>query len=111
LGLTDRAAVLARAAAQQPSIAPSQQEPLVRLLAQTGQDDLALQIIQRATGGNNSTATATNLYAVLAVASADRLREQGQHAEAFDVLQSGWSLAPQNTDILVSLGGSIWPEI
>jgi len=104
LGLTDRAAVLARAAAQQPSIAPSQQEPLVRLLAQTGQDDLALQIIQRATGGNNSTATATNLYAVLAVASADRLREQGQHAEAFDVLQSGWSLAPQNTDILVSLG-------
>lgn len=104
MGLTDRAGVLARSAAQQPALASSQVEPLVRLLAQTGQDDLALQVIQRSTGGNSSSVAASNLYSVLTVASADRLREQGMHAEAFDVLQSGWSLAPQNTDILVSLG-------
>ena len=104
MGLTDRAGVLARSAAQQPTLASSQVEPLVRLLAQTGQDDLALQVIQRSTGGNGNSTAASNLYSVLAVSSADRLREQGLHAEAFDVLQSGWSLAPQNTDILVSLG-------
>lgn len=104
MGLTDRAGVLARSAAQQQTLASSQVEPLVRLLAQTGQDDLALQVIQRTTAGNSTSAAASNLYSVLTVASADRLREEGLHAEAFDVLQSGWSLAPQNTDILVSLG-------
>ncbi len=104
LGARDRAASLAASAASQPGGAASGQEPLVRLLAQTGQDELALGVIQRATGGSTTSAAARKLYSTLAVASADRLREDGMRAEAFDVLQSGWSVAPQDPAILVSLG-------
>lgn len=104
LGARDRAASLASAAAGQQSGQGVNQEPLVRLLAQTGQDELALGVIQRATGGSTTSSTARRLYSALAVASADRLREDGMRAEAFDVLQSGWSVAPQDPAILVSLG-------
>lgn len=104
IGARDRAAQLAAAAAAQSSGLGASQEPLVRLLAQTGQDELALGVIQRATGGSTTSATARRLYSTLAVASADRLREDGLRAEAFDVLQSGWSVAPQDPAILVSLG-------
>ena len=103
LGNRDRAATLARSVADQPVTSRSQ-EDLVRVLAQTGQDDLALQVIERATGGVTTTPMAVRLYSTLSVASADRLREDGFKAEAFEVLQSGYGLAPQDPDILVSLG-------
>lgn len=104
LGSQDRAASLASAAAAQPGGSATSVEPLVRLLAQTGQDETALGVIQRVTGGSTTSAAARRLYSILAVASADRLREDGMRAEAFDVLQSGWSVAPQDPAILVSLG-------
>lgn len=104
IGARDRAASLAASAAAQPMGSAANQEPLVRLLAQTGQDELALGLIQRSTGGSTTSPAAKRLYSVLAVASAERLREDGMKAEAFDVLQSGWNLAPQDPAILVSLG-------
>lgn len=104
LGHRERAASLARAVAEQPAVSARAQEDLVRVLAQTGQDDLALQVIERATGGARTNPVATRLYATLSVASADRLREEGLKAEAFEVLQSGYGLAPQDPSILVSLG-------
>lgn len=104
LGNRDRAAILARSVADQPSISSRSQEDLVRVLAQTGQDDLALATIERATGGVRTSPLATRLYSTMAVASADRLREDGLKAEAFEVLQSGYSLAPNDPAILVSLG-------
>ena len=104
LGNRDRAASLARSVAEQPGLSTSSTEDLVRILAQTGQDDLALQVIERSSGGARTSPLATRLYATLSVASADRLREDGRQAEAFEVLQSGYSLAPQDPAILVSLG-------
>lgn len=104
LGARDRAASLAASAAARSGGSATGQEPLVRLLAQTGQDELALGVIQRATGGSTTSPAARRLYSTLAVASADRLRADGMRAEAFDVLQSGWSVAPQDPAILVSLG-------
>lgn len=104
LGARDRAASLAASAAAQSGGSATGQESLVRLLAQTGQDELALGVIQRSTGGSTTSAAARRLYSTLSVASADRLRQDGMRAEAFDVLQSGWSVAPQDPAILVSLG-------
>jgi Flp pilus assembly protein TadD len=44
------------------------------------------------------------MAASAAAIQADRLRQQGQYAQAFDVLQAAYSAAPDNADLL-----SRWP--
>ncbi|WP_303697577.1 cellulose biosynthesis protein BcsC [Brevundimonas naejangsanensis] len=101
-GAEAQAGALAREAAQRAGGAAAT-EALVALLARTGQDDAALALIGRTSGGARSS-EAARLYAVLAINSADRLREQGRRAEAFEVLRAGWDLAPDDADILTALG-------
>ncbi|MAF27948.1 MAG: cellulose synthase [Croceicoccus sp.] len=83
-------------------------EPLVRILAGTGQPSAAQAAIRQAsslaTGSPADAAIMRRMNGFLVTEQADRLREEGRYAEAFDVLQAGWSSAPGNNAILVSLG-------
>lgn len=100
---TQSAAILAERAANMPVDSAEAYEPIVRVLAATGQDMAAESAIQRAgqlAGGATATAS---LRSTLAVARADRLRLNGQYAAAFDVLQQGWAATPGDQEILMSL--------
>jgi cellulose synthase operon protein C len=91
-----------------PLDAPEAYEPLVRILAGTGQSGAAQAAIRQAsslaTGSPADVATMDRMNGFLVTEQADRLREEGRYAEAFDVLQAGWASSPGNDAILVSLG-------
>ncbi|WP_439533739.1 cellulose synthase subunit BcsC-related outer membrane protein [Polymorphobacter sp.] len=86
---------------------PADFESVVRVLAQTGQDDLAQQAVQQAAtaagafGGGQ--ALLARLNAVVVVTQADRMREAEDYAPAFDLLQSAWLASPGNIEILGAL--------
>ena len=82
-------------------------EAVIHVATRTGRDDLAQAALQRATqlagtSGDGQRALA-RISASMAATQADRLRLHGQYAEAFDVLQRGWSAAPDNADVLSAL--------
>lgn len=82
-------------------------EAILRVAARTGRDDLARTAMARATqlaGATPDGQRALGRMAASAAAiQADRMRQQGQYAQAFDVLQAAYSGAPDNADLLSSL--------
>lgn len=82
-------------------------DPLVRVLAASGREDLARIALNKAAelGGASPDGqrAVARMSAGLAVAQADRLRLAGQFAPAFDLLQSAWTAAPDNTEVLAAL--------
>jgi cellulose synthase operon protein C len=82
-------------------------EGILRIAARTGRDDLARTAMARATqlAGNTPDGRRSlgRMAASAAAIQADRLRTQGQYAQAFDVLQAAYPGAPDNLDLLSSL--------
>lgn len=107
LGDVQGASAVAENAAQGQVSGIADYEGLIGVLARVGRDDLAQQALQRAGALAGSSAEGQQAYArmnaALQVSQADRARQQGRFAEAFDVLQSAWSASPQNMEILAGL--------
>ncbi|RKF23104.1 tetratricopeptide repeat protein [Altericroceibacterium spongiae] len=107
LGDRPAAAQLARKALEAEPRDIASYEPIVRILAQTGQEAFALSALQRVSerAGNSQEGTrlVARLNGIMASVQADQLREAGQYAQSFDLLQSAWSRAPGNIDILSAL--------
>ena len=82
-------------------------EPVVRVLAKTGRDDLAEAALQRASqmagGSAEGQRALARINGGMAAAQADRLRLAQQYAPAFDLLQSAWNAAPGNREVLSAL--------
>lgn len=82
-------------------------EAILRVAARTGRDDIARTAMTRATqlaaGIPDGQRALGRMAASAAAIQADRLRTQGQFAQAFDVLQAAYAGAPDNTDLLASL--------
>lgn len=107
LGDMAGAAQIARNALNARADDAASYDPVVRVLTGTGQDGLAMEAVRKASAlagdslsGQRSIA---GLSATLAVAQADRLRQMGQFAPAFDTLQAAWQSAPGNVAILTAL--------
>lgn len=109
LGDQNTAVALAQSVASLPVTAePDAYQGTVVVLAKSGYDAVAVPLVQRvgAQSGRNpyNNRAMGRLNALLASAQADRLRLQGQYAQAFDVLQAAYPAAPGDVDILASLG-------
>lgn len=107
MGDSAGAALVAQRALSQASGDLEGYEPLVRVLAKTGQDAFALSAVQTATERAGASPSGqqmvAKLRATVGVAQADRLRQQGQFASAFELLQAQWTASPGNREILSSL--------
>ena len=119
LGDTAGAAAMAQQALATGSTAAEDYEPVVRVLAQTGQDALAATAAQKAAELSGSSVdgqrTIARINGIQAVSQADRLRQGGQYAEAFDALQTSWQASPGNREILSALArlyqsGGLYPQ-
>lgn len=82
-------------------------DPLVRVLAASGREDLARAAVNKAASlagaSPDAQRTVARMSAVLSVSQADRMRLAGQFAPAFDLLQGAWTAAPDNTEVLAAL--------
>lgn len=107
LGDTDGAATLAQQALSGEIGVVEGYEPIVRVLAKAGRDDLAASALQRAGQLAGSSAQGQRALARIsggmAAAQADRLRLAQQYAQAFDLLQAAWTSAPGNRELLSAL--------
>ncbi|WP_242127126.1 cellulose biosynthesis protein BcsC [Sphingobium sp. Sx8-8] len=107
LGDARGASQLAMQALDAPASGPGAYDNAVRVLAATGQDGLATGAVQKASalaGPSLSGQRALgNLKATLAASQAERMRQAGQYAPAFDLLQASWNEAPGNEEILSAL--------
>lgn len=87
---------------------PSSYEGMVAVLARAGRDAEAAAIVRQVaarTGGSPEGARAVaDLTAALGAERADRLRQAGDLASAFDVLSAAFAVAPRNTRLLAPLG-------
>ncbi|RKE42793.1 MULTISPECIES: cellulose biosynthesis protein BcsC [unclassified Sphingomonas] len=96
-----------RALAASPATA-ADYEPIVRVLARTGQDAAVASAIDRARTASARSASAApaiaRLEGIAASSQADRMRLAGQNAQAFDLLQQAWAASPGNADVLGALG-------
>ncbi len=96
-----------RALAASPATA-ADYEPIVRVLARTGQDAAVASAIDRARTASAGSASAApaiaRLEGIAASSQADRMRLAGQNAQAFDLLQQAWTGSPGNADVLGALG-------
>lgn len=107
LGDPAGAGVVAQRAAGLPAATVDDFDPIVRVLAASGQDmaaaaatDRAAQLASASPTGARTLAT---IRAAQATATADRMRLNGQYAPAFDLLQQAWAGAPGDRDILAAL--------
>ncbi|RZF66263.1 tetratricopeptide repeat protein [Sphingomonas populi] len=96
------AQALAQRAAAMPLAEPGDYQSVVGVLARSGQEIEATTLIARFGSSGDSSAVA-RLNAVLAANQADRMRQAGQNAAAFDVLRTAYASAPQDHDILGAL--------
>jgi len=107
LGDVAGASLIAQQALSEGSDDPRAYEPLVRVLARSGQDAFAQSAVRRAVelAGNTPDAqrAVARLNGILVAAQSDRLRQQGQFAQAFDLLQGQWNAAPGNPEVLSAL--------
>jgi tetratricopeptide (TPR) repeat protein len=119
LGDQSGSAMVAQQALSSTGGSAQEMEPLIRVLAKTGQDAYAASAVQRAAqiGGDSPEGrrSVARLNGILACSQADRLREAGQYAAAFDVLQGQWNAAPGNLDVLSALArlyqsGGMYPQ-
>jgi Tfp pilus assembly protein PilF len=94
---------LARAALSGGAVDAAGYEALVRVLAGAGADAEARAALAGARQRLGPTQV-ERLDAVLAVSQADRLRQDGQLAEAFDLLHNAWAVEPNSTEVLFQLG-------
>ena len=82
-------------------------EAVIRVATRTGRDDLAQAALQKASllagSSTDGQRALGRISAAMAATQANRLRLHGQYAEAFDVLQRGWSAAPDNIEVLSAL--------
>jgi len=101
------ASSVAQQALSEPATDAASYEPIVRVLARSGQDSFALSAIrlaaERAGAGQDGQRSVAKLSGILAASQADRMRDGGQLAQAFDLLQAQWNAAPGNLDVLSSL--------
>lgn len=108
IGDTTGAAQLARRGFDARATEAGGYDSVVRVLAATGQDDLAARAVEKASALAGSSLSSqrgvATLNATLAVSQAERMRQGGQFAAAFDTLQGAWNAAPGNVDILTALG-------
>lgn len=104
LGDGYQATALALEAARQPpaSFKPSEASGFLAVLAQTGQDAAAINLLnaaaQQAPQGEYRT-----LAALYSARRADRLRLSGDFAGAFDTLSQGFTVAPRDPTLLAAL--------
>jgi Tfp pilus assembly protein PilF len=107
LGDARGASQLAMQALDAPATEPGAYDAVVRVLAQTGQDGMAMSAVQKALALAGPSVQGQrdlgNLRAALAASQADRMRQAGQFAPAFDMLQAAWNDAPGNAEILSAL--------
>ena len=107
LGDAPGAAMTAERAMQGEVSSLGDYEGLIGILVRIGRDDLAQNVLQRAGSRAGGSAEDQQAYgrmkAALLVSQADRARSAGRYAESFDILQSAWSVAPDNNDVLLSL--------
>lgn len=107
LGDNFDAAAMAQQAINGPVSEIAGYEAILRVAVRTGRDDLARTAMAKATqlaaGDPNGQRAVARMAASAAAQQADRLRQAGQFAQAFDVLQSAFNAAPDSTEILSSL--------
>ncbi|AYV46545.1 hypothetical protein C1707_09855 [Caulobacter flavus] len=88
--------------------APAGYDGMVAVLAKAGCDAEAAAIIRqaatRAGSSPEGTRAVADLTATLGAERADRLRQNGDLASAFDVLSAAFAVAPKNTRLLAPLG-------
>jgi Flp pilus assembly protein TadD len=81
---------------------------VIGVLTRLGREDLAQTALQRAGqvagSGPEGQRAYARMGATLSIAQADRARQAGQFATAFDMLQSAYSAAPDNMGVLSALG-------
>lgn len=107
LGDPASAAQLAERALNGEVTSLEEYEGLIGVLVQCGRDDLAQVALQRAGAMAGSSTEGQQAYsrmrATLMVSQADRARLAGRFAESFDILQSAYTAAPDNPEILAGL--------
>ncbi|KCZ47442.1 cellulose synthase subunit BcsC-related outer membrane protein [Hyphomonas pacifica] len=86
---------------------PAAYEPIVRILTSEGQTAFSYGAIQRAAEAAGDSpekqAIVERMRRMMAVIEADNLREVGNYAQSYEVLQTAWQTAPGDTDVLMSL--------
>ncbi|MBB3955411.1 cellulose synthase subunit BcsC-related outer membrane protein [Novosphingobium sediminicola] len=107
LGDNFDAASMAQQAINGPVAEIAGYEAILRVAVRTGRDDLARTAMAKATqlaaGDPNGQRAVARMAASAAAQQADRLRQAGQFAQAFDVLQTAFNAAPDSPEILSSL--------
>ncbi len=109
LGDGYQAAALALEAARQPpaSFKPSEASGFLAVLAQTGQDAAAINLLNAAAQQVQAApvlqAEYRSLAALYSARRADRLRLAGDFATAFDVLSQGFATSPRDPVLLAAL--------
>jgi len=110
LGDSYQAGALALAAAHDPlpeGVRPGDAAGFIDVLGATGQDEPAATLLnglaQTAQTAEDQ-ASWRQIYAGYSVRTADRLRQSGDFARAFDTLSAAFTVAPRNTDLLAALG-------
>ncbi len=88
--------------------APAGYDGMVAVLAKAGRDAEAAAIIRQASSRSGASPdgvrAVADLTATLGAERADRLRQAGDLASAFDVLSAAFAVAPRNTRLLAPLG-------
>lgn len=107
LGDAMGAVSLAQSAMNQDITNIEDYEGLVDVFARAGRDDLARTALQRAETLAGGSAEGQQAYArmsaKLAISQAERARQAGRFADAFDMLQTAWNGAPNDPDVLGAL--------
>lgn len=104
LGDSYQSTALALEAARQPpaSFKPSEASGFLAVLAQTGQDAAAINLLNAA-AQQQPQGEYRSLAALYSARRADRLRLAGDYATAFDTLSQGFTVAPRDPMLLSAL--------
>lgn len=108
LGDTGAAVTVAQGAAEAGNLDIDGYASVIGVLTRAGREDLAQMALQRAAqvagSGPDGQRAYARMGATLSIAQADRARQAGQLATAFDMLQSAYNAAPDNAQVLAALG-------
>jgi tetratricopeptide (TPR) repeat protein len=107
MGDTVGASSIAQSALDAPVTGVDDYDGVVRVLARIGRVDLARSALEKARtmAGNSAEGQRAflRMSSALAVADADRARLAGRFADSFDILQTAWTAAPDDIDVLTAL--------
>lgn len=108
MGDQGAAVTLAQNAADSGKLDVDGYASVIGVLTRLGREDLAQAALQRAGqvagSGPEGQRAYARMGATLSIAQADRARQAGQFATAFDMLQSAYNAAPDNAGVLAALG-------